>query len=127
MSRTIRQPSRGRKMTMLDFDTELVHCYAEIERYMSPEEKALRDDALADMESDGWYGCDTRTDERDGKILLDWFSKSGITTYGVDARNPDWSFLDNWELHDAEMFYEAHAYLPIAYSLAQYIDARRVS
>lgn len=120
-----RRTSSNMQSSRPDHVMQLIKNYEESERRMSPEEKALRDEVLADMKTDGWYGCGMEADENDGEILMDWFGKGCIITYGVDAHNPDWSFLDDWDLQDVEVFYEAHAHLPIAYSLAEYLEARR--
>ena len=106
---------------------ELIESYKETERMMSPEERVLRDEVLADMASDGWYGCGTDEDEGDDEILMDWIGDGCIITYGVNANNPDWSFLDDWDISQVESFYEAHAYLPIAFSLSEYLEARKNS
>ena len=127
MERNVTQSNSNKESCRPDRIMQLKEDLKESKRTMTPEEEALRDKLQANIKSGGLNGSGAETDKDIGEIMMDWFGKDFHITYGVDAHNPDWSFLDDWDLQNIETFYETNAKLPIAHSLAEYLEARRNS
>ena len=127
MERNVTQSNSNRESCRPDRIMQMIEDLKKSKRAMTPEEEAFRDRLLTKKESDGRHGCGAEADGNTGEILMDWNGQDFHITYGVDAHNPDWSFLDDWDLQDIETFYETNAKLPIAHGLAEYLKARRNS